>query len=191
MMSKIHMTVVGLLMLLVSVDVDALAGKSDMPTVPYYDWGACPFEGCTYDSLEVCTTTVLHKEPDKESSGVLKIEKGETVQALTGVVITTQLGVVKVLKSITLDQQHPVVLKPGDVFYVLHYQGEGFDLFWYKGGLHSEQMDYSNELPNAEKGVFYKKVREPKYSWWIQMKNSYGKVGWTDEANHFGADSCQ
>lgn len=110
---------------------------------------------------------------------------------MTGVVVTTQPGIVKVLKSITLDEQHPVALQPGDVSYILHYQGEGFEKLWFKGAVHSEQMDYYNALPNAVKGNLYQRLQEPKYDWWIQVKDSAGKVGWTEEADHFGTDSCQ
>jgi len=185
MIPERRMKVLGLLMLLMPIHVDVLASESNMPAMPYYDWGACPFEGCSYDTWEVCARTVLYKEPDEKTPAVLTIEKKETIQALTGVVITSQPGIVKVLKSITLDDQHPIALKPGDVFYILHYQGEGFDLFWYKGALHSDQMDYYNQLPNAVKGVYYQKMQEPKYDWWVQIKNSAGKVGWTKETEHF------
>jgi len=95
------------------------------------------------------------------------------------------------LKGITIDEEHPVSLKPGDVFYTLHYQGEGFDLFWYKGALHSAQMDYHNDLPGAVKDTFYQLMREPKYEWWVKIKNSAGKVGWTNETKHFGIGGCE
>ena len=77
------------------------------------------------------------------------------------------------------------------MFYILHYKGEGFDLFWHNGTLHSGRMDYHNQLPNGVKGVYYQRMREPKYDWWVHVKNSSGKVGWTETTDHFDTVSCQ
>ena len=178
------------MLFLVYSSASLYAGEKEMPPMPYYDRGACPFEGCSYGELQVCATTSLQKENVKSAPIVFKVKKGEMVEAITGVVITTQPGVVKVLKSITLDEENPVALKPGDVFYTLHYQGEGYDLFWHKGMLHSDQMEYHNDLPGAIKDTF-QVVREYKYDWWIQIKNSVGKIGWTKETGYFRMGGCE
>jgi len=170
--------------------VSAVSQSSEQPSVPYYDWDACPFEGCSYGEWEACATTPIRKNHDKNTPIVFKVKKGTAVRASTGVVITTQPGIVKVLKSITIDEKHPVSLKSGDVFYTLHYEGEGYDLFWYNGELHSAQMEYHNDLPGAVKDTF-QLVREPKADWWVQIKNSAGKVGWTNETRNFGIAGCQ
>jgi hypothetical protein len=62
--------------------------------------------------------------------------------ALTGVEITTKAGRIKVLKPIELGYaegiKYPAIKAvPGET---LHYLGEGFDLFWYKGKIYSDQI---------------------------------------------------
>ena len=174
-----------LLIFLTHLSTHLFASELEMPPMPNYDWGACPFEGCSYGEWEVCATTPVRKNHDKNAPIVSKIKKGEIIRAVTGVVVTTQPGIVKVLKSVTLDEEHPVSLNPGDVFYRLHYQGEDFDLFWYKGAIHSAQMEYHNQIPGAVKDTFQLEG-EPKSDWWIQINTSAGNVGWSNEPGHFG-----
>src|SRR5713226_2659673 len=118
--------------------------ESEKPPIPYYDHGACPFECCTYREWTATTEAVLRKEFNESSPVVSTVKPGEKVRGLTGVVITTKAGPVKILKTQTLHRDNgkdEVSLKPGDVIYNIHYVGEGYDKFWFKGQLLVDQTD--------------------------------------------------
>src|ERR1700752_1151768 len=114
------------------------------PTMPYYDFGACPFECCTYRDW-VATAPVQavgsHTRTPSTQTLAFNIAKGETVTGMTGVVITNKAGVVRITKPIQLDvssRRFPnlserVTLAPGDRLYLFTSQGEGYMSGWFKG----------------------------------------------------------
>ena len=79
------------------ISVAALA-NSELPKLPYYDWGACPFEGCIYQQWEAIEPVTVYQSRAKNSKIAFKVKKGEFVDAVTGVVITYECGKTKVLK---------------------------------------------------------------------------------------------
>src|SRR5262249_22214151 len=98
------------------------------PTLPHFDWNACPFEGCTYRQW------IAHAEVpvyDTRKNGRLEIGRvavGETVNATTGVVITYKPGVIR------LDEDVPEAnLKQGDIILTYMYHGEGETEACFKG----------------------------------------------------------
>ncbi len=99
---------------------------------------------------------------------------------VTGVVVTRKAGRMRVLKELKLDELRPISLMPGDVIYTLHYLGEGYDLFWFNGSTHSDQIsaeavDTGSPAPGAVLWV----EALPETDWWVKVKNSAGQVGWT------------
>ena len=66
------------------------------PHMPYFDWGACPFEGCTYRRWQVVQTATAWAQRDHRSPIVFQVKPREWVRAITGVVITTRPGISKV-----------------------------------------------------------------------------------------------
>lgn len=74
----------------------------DKPPLPHYDWGACPFECCTYREWKANQTVVAYSDYKAGASVAFTIQKGEWVTAETGVVITTKAGITKVLKPLKL-----------------------------------------------------------------------------------------
>jgi len=168
-----------------------LTFAGDGPAVPYLDWGACPFECCTYREWVATGKLKLHKDRSLSTPVAFSLSKGERVQGLTGVVITLKPGRVKILKPITLDDKKPVSLAPGDVIYTLHYLGEGYDLFWFKGQVHSDQItaDKIEREPNPE--AYWQVLALPEAEWWVKIKNAEGKIGWTNETDKFdNMDAC-
>ncbi len=108
-----------------------------------------------------------------------RLKKGEKVRGVTGSVITTRAGVVRVLKNTKLDK---VSLKRGDNLYLLTYLGEGFSKIWYKGRVF--QGD-----PNDQQ--LFKEIRKPIDIWWVKVRNSRGQIGWSREPDNFGnKDRC-
>lgn len=143
------------------------------PPVPYEDSGACPFEGCVYREWIATKKTPIQMNREANSSIAFTINKGESVTAITGVVITTTPGENKVLKPIKIGD---VTANIGDIVYILTHLGEGVSKIWYKGNLWIPGL---NDLDNLE----YKKTS--KYTWWVQVKNSNGQIGWTNQPENF------
>ncbi len=77
----------------------AFGQKSNGPPVPYIDKGACPFECCTYREWNVTKPTTARKNMNDSSPVGFRMKPGERVMGITGVVITTQPGIVRVLKK--------------------------------------------------------------------------------------------
>lgn len=67
-------------------------------------------------------------------------------------------------------------LKAGDVFYVLHYEGEGMFRVWHNGKL-TDTDDVQGKGPRA--------------TWWVQIKTAAGVVGWAISRGNFAnQDAC-
>ncbi|MEH8130423.1 hypothetical protein [Aeromonas veronii] len=74
----------------------ATASANEKPPVPYYDWGGCPFEGCTYQQWTTKQEVVARAEPSLTAKTLFKVPRGQNVEGLTGVVIVEKPGIVKV-----------------------------------------------------------------------------------------------
>lgn len=160
------------------------------PKVPYKDAGACPFECCLYRQWTVNKETVLYKQMSEKSAIAFRVKRREKVTGVTGVVITTKAGMVKVLKDYTAKEDSTDLTKPvneisikaGEVFYVLTSLGEGFHQLWYKGKF------FQDEIYNEEK---MKILAEPEADWWVKIKNRKGQIGWTKLPENFdNKDGC-
>ena len=171
----------------------------DKPRLPYHDWGACPFECCTYREWVTKSAITVFKNRGENGVVAYQLQKDEKVLALTGVVITHNLGVIEILKPMQVgylskgQNQKPMLsLKPNEVVYTLHYAGEGQDLFWYNGKLYKDEIavpvNPGRQIPNAE---LVKILSRPTYDWWAQIRSKAGKTGWTRETDKFGnKDAC-
>jgi hypothetical protein len=161
--------------------------------MPYLDWTACPFECCTYREWGVTKATVVWKERRK-GPVAFHLRPGDRVIGLNGVVETRKPGRVRILKDIELDDEHPVKLRPGDVVYALHYLGEGYELFWFNGQTHSDQIgpfEVDKEEPSSEATLWVESL--PETVWWVKVKNAEGLAGWTMVDHNFDPydmDAC-
>jgi hypothetical protein len=176
----------------------ALAGEGpEKPAIPYYDWGACPFECCTYRTWIARVPVTIFTSRNEKSDVAFVLKKGERVRAITGVVVTYKFGVTKITQSVQigypLKGDKPVLsLAPGETLYTLHYVGEGSDLFWYKGSTYIDQISVPEhawgQIPNADN---VKVFSRPRYSWWAKVRNKSGQVGWTRKTDQFdNQDAC-
>ncbi len=167
------------LFVLVGVLASAAVGQRGRPPVPYIDKGACPFECCTYRRWDVVKPTLIRSAMKDTAPVSFRLKAGEKVQGVTGVVITTQPGIVRVLKKTTLAN---VSLRSGDQLFLLTNLGEGFSKIWFKGRIF--QGDPYDEST-------YKTIREAKAVWWVKVKNRKGQIGWSRQPEHFGnVDQC-
>jgi hypothetical protein len=180
---------------LLAAVLSAVVGASEAThlQLPYYDWGACPSECCTYRAWQAIRPTDVRRSRQHESPLAFRVQAGEWVQGLTGVVITYKAGVSKVLVPMTLGENPSVAVAPGDVLLTLHYLGEGYDLFWFKGRTYSDQI--ASAEPDAdppEPGLRIQVITRPQTVWWVKVKNKNGQVGWTDQTEVFAhMDRCE
>jgi hypothetical protein len=162
--------------------------------LPYLDWVACPFECCTYREWGVTKPTVVWKERRRGAPVAFRLKEGDRVVGVTGVVVTLKAGRMRILKKLKLDDEKPVSLKPGDVIYTLHYLGEGYDLFWFNGNRHSDQISadaIDTGSPASGSALWVEAL--PETDWWVKVKNAAGQVGWTVVEDNFDAadmDAC-
>src|SRR3954447_12589724 len=87
------------LWLAVIADAPVLAQEqvdSRPPDLPYFQWNACPFEGCAYGKWTAESRVPLFSSWAKSRRRVGELAKGNTVVAITGVVITYRPGVIEV-----------------------------------------------------------------------------------------------
>lgn len=165
----------------------------DKPRLPYHDWGACPFECCTYREWIANEPITVFKNRDERGEVAFRLKRNERVNAVTGVVITQRAGVVEILKPMRTgynpERNDPVLLlKPGEIVYPLHYAGEGNDVFWYKGKTYVGETAINY---NDEREALYRVRSWPDYVWWVKVRNLAGKTGWTRKTDQFGnRDAC-
>ena len=105
-------------------------------------------------ALEGREVGCAYKTRNQKAEVAFRVEKGEWVRGIDGVVITHRYGVTKVLKQMELGYtkrgDKPVLsLQPGELVYTLHYLGEGSELFWYKGQVYSDQISAGKPDPQS------------------------------------------
>lgn len=169
----------------------ASTAQSIQPPLPYLDQGACPFECCTYRSWTAERSTTVLSERRRGARKAFDLEPGEKVAALTGLVETTAAGVVRVHEAVTVgDTGHRVELRPGDEVFMLHYQGEGFGLFWFRGKTFTDQF-WGSELGFVNGRRIFEILALPEVTWWVQIRNAKGETGWSEHPEDYdGADQC-
>jgi hypothetical protein len=167
----------------------ASPGPADL-RFPFYDWGACPFECCTYREWTANASTAVLKVRRRNAPVAFQLKNGEAVQGLTGVVVTTRAGTAKVFRATTLGEQK-IKVSPGDHLLLLHYQGEGYWRFWFRGHIDSDQLpDINDQAPDSELDL--RIVTHPRTVWWVKIRNRQGQEGWTEQTDHFDhMDACE
>lgn len=191
-----------------SARLSAAQDERSLPPLPYVEQDVCPFQCCTYRDWRASRPMTAHDGWDDprltaRRKTVFGIARGDTVTAMTGVIMTTKAGRLRLSKDATLTsvpsrfpKQPPekVSAHAGDVIHLLVPHGEGTYTVWYDGRL-LEAVDLSDLMVAAigqTQGAPPKDVFEqPVYEWWVRVRNQQGEVGWTDRARDFtGADAC-
>ena len=154
--------------------------------MPFLDWGACPFECCAYGSWTATQPTNVLARRSTAAATAFQLDQGEQVTALTGVVVTTSAGRLRARTNVVLGEgREAVSLRRGDLIYILHYLGEGYDLLWYNGHTLSDQIEPIESFGELE-------LLEPaRTEWWVKVKNRAGRIGWSAHPEDFGGkDVC-
>ncbi|MBX7053451.1 MAG: hypothetical protein K1X36_00715 [Pyrinomonadaceae bacterium] len=158
----------------------AVSGQSkSKPTIPFVDKGACPFECCTYREWTVDKATAVRSAMRDSSPIAFRLKQGERVKGVTGVVVTSRPGEVRVLKRTKIGR---FTANKGDTLYLLTYIGEGFHKVWYRGNM-TEEETYDPAK--------FREISQPISEWWVKVRNSRGQIGWSREPDNFGnKDQC-
>lgn len=154
------------------------------PPKIYIDKGACPFECCTYREWTVERDTPLYSS----IGGKKVIATAKLHQKVTAIT-----GEVHVVPTKILVKEEHEKYKPGDIIYLLTYEGEGSYKIWDKGEVISNGEVYElfdNGSPKLRK-YWGKPLSKPQSTWWVRIKVPGGKEGWTKETKNFGnMDAC-
>jgi hypothetical protein len=138
------------------------------PPAIYYDWGACPFEGCTYRTWTTQKVVRLTRRPLGRPSGAM-ICVGVRVQGLTGVVIS---------RPVAVRAKHDVEDTPihaGDTFYLLHYVGEGEWRVMFNG----KTFEVGAGETSRDRQL------RTHAQWWVRVRDAAGHLGWVRSEGQF------
>ncbi len=179
-----------------------LGGQSaDPPPMPFVDEGACPFEGCLYRDWRAKKSVAVYESWDRRAPvrRLFSIEPGETVTAMTGVVITTIPGRAVIRhpmvgvadsKFFPYQRQVSIPLKPGDIVYLLTNQGYGFQTAWLNQMIFTlDRSRFSGLFPDApckqDDSCTGEIIEYPVSVWWAKVHNARGQIGWTNQTGEF------
>ena len=162
---------------------------SASPPLPFEDDGACPFEGCAYGEWVANAPVAIRTERRDNAPIIFRLRAGERVVALTGVVVTRKPGLVQFQEAARLESLGgPIQVAPGEILYLLTYQGEGFSKVWFKGRVFTDVdiTDYLGEgcggRPTRCAGRL---IGRSQTEWWVRIRNQLGAEGWTRDAAKF------
>ena len=157
-----------------------------LPALPKIDHDACPFEGCVFGDWKARVQVRLYSTWELPRQPLRRVvERGEVVNAVTGVHITYAPDLIEVLKPLP-----QFGLKPGDTIRRYMTRGEGLADFWANGHwLGDFNLD---GLDIKELGGFgcrrdcpARVKQQGKKEWWVEIKTTDGVVGWTKDASSF------
>jgi hypothetical protein len=159
------------------------------PTLPFFDWNACPFEGCTYGEWTAAATVELFDTWKPSRKRIATLPPKAVVTGVSGVVITYKPGIIRLNKDLPLDD-----LRSGDTILTYTYRGEGFSAAWLKGRFYREYDITFTKWPDGSgclgtdcAGTY---VDLGEKVWWAKVKMRSGVVGWVNmnEAKFGGVD---
>jgi hypothetical protein len=185
----------GLMLLILEAPISGQTPRPPEPPLPYESEGACPFECCTYRTWTVEADTDMLTDRKDGSAVAFRVRRGQRVEGITGVVVTSRLGraVVRRATTIGADGEH-VTIQPNEPVFVLHYIGEGYWKLWVRGRIIDEQLpDKNGGCENEAREPVECAIQitdHPEAVWWAEIRSG-SRRGWTRELDHFGnIDAC-
>jgi hypothetical protein len=152
------------------------------PTLPFLDWNACPFEGCTYREWTASTEVEVFDTWKTSRKRVATLPPKTLVTGLSGVVITYKPGTIQLNQDLPDDN-----LRRGDMILTYTYRGEGLSAAWFKGRFYREYditfakwPDGSGCLGTDCAGTY---INLGEKVWWAKIKMKSGVVGWVNMNN--------
>ena len=158
------------------------AGESKLasaPVLPFYDWGACPYETCRYHQWTAQRPATVYDTWKQERQPIAQLVVGDKATGITGVVITFAPGLIRMDRDLP-DQN----LRRGDTVLTYAYRGEGYSAVWFKGAYHSAFDISFTKWPDGSGcggthcAATYADLGRK--SWWAQVKLESGRRGWVE-----------
>ena len=149
------------------------------PALPFYDWGACPYEGCAYRQWTAQRPVTVYDTWKQGRRPIAQLAAGDKVTGITGVVLTFVPGLIRMDRDLP-DQD----LRRGDTVLTYAYRGEGYAAVWYKGRYASDFDISFAKWPDgtgcggAHCAATYTHLG--KKSWWVNVKIGPGRIGWAE-----------
>ena len=149
------------------------------PTLPFYDWGACPYEACTYRQWTAHRSATVYDTWKQERQPIAQLAVGDKVTGITGAVVTWKPGLIRMDRDLP-DQD----LRRGDTVLTYAYCGEGFSAVWFKGRYHSlfdisfAKWPDGTGCGGAHCAATY--IDLGRKSWWAKVKLKSGRMGWVE-----------
>lgn len=171
---------------LIALTTSAATGQSRPPS-GFQSWGVCPFECCTYRQWTAEDDIPVHSRRDDKSGVVFALHRGQIVDGVTGVVVAEKAAAIQIDKTvrdgfIEGSEQPQLALHAGDIVYMVSPLGEGAFVYWYKGKVYRSGNDLAS-MPGVD-------GRNAKMTWWKQVRNHAGKLGWTRSGKFAHVDAC-
>ena len=164
----------------------------ERPSAPLRVEGACPFECCTYGDWTTTDETTFYEEPDP-ASAQWSVPAGTRVEAMSGFVVLTEIGVALAGDSVRLyaEDGGERLAAAGDTLFLLDNVGEGFRRVWHRGSV--LQTDAVSGFVPEGTGPAAEILTEPRQEWWARARAPDGRMGWLwmDRTPRMeGADAC-
>lgn len=176
-----------LLAILVAWSPIALPTQLDRPPkTPIIEEGICPFEGCVFREWTANESVAIHSRRDASSPIAFRLNRGDKVQAMTGVLVTSKVGRVEFRAPFALSSS--VTVRPGETLFLIHPDPEGFATVWFRGETYTQvnAVQFWNAIcEDRPERCSGKIVERPESEWWVQVRSKSGVVGWTREAQKF------
>ena len=158
------------------------------PDLPYFDWNACPFEGCAYKQWTARESIPVYDTWKENRKIIAQLKDGDKVVATTGVVITYKPGRVRMDRDLPENK-----LKRGDVILTYTYRGEGNFAVWFNGTFYSEFDLTFASWPDEKdcRDCVATFVDKGKNVWWAKVRLKSGQTGWVNmnDAHFDGVDT--
>jgi hypothetical protein len=157
----------------------AFCHATPAPALPFYDWGACPYETCAYGQWTAHRSMMVYDTWKPERHPIAKLAEGDKVTGITGVVITLRPGVIRMDRDLSAEH-----LLRGDTVLTYAYRGEGFSAVWFKGKYHADFDISFAKWPDgtgcggAHCAATYLDLGRKQ--WWAKVKLQSGQTGWVD-----------
>jgi len=172
----------GILPLVFCQEVHLPGGESKgmaAPALPFYDWGACPYETCGYRQWTAHRSVTVYDTWKQGRRPIAQLAAGDQVTGITGVVITFMPGLIRMDRDLSGPDLHR-----GDTVLTYAYRGEGVSAAWFNGRYYTD-FDISfvkwpdgSGCGGAHCAATYRDLGRK--SWWAKVKLKSGRTGWVE-----------
>ena len=149
------------------------------PAMPFYDWGACPYEGCAYRQWTTHRSVTVYDTWKQGRRPIAQLAEGDRVIGISGMVVTLVPGRIRMDRDLPGED-----LQRGDTILTYAYRGEGYAAVWYKGRYTSDFDISFAKLPDGtgcggEHCAATYTDLGTKF-WWAEVKLESGRIGWVE-----------